>query len=240
MKLYFDLHTHTLASGHAYSTLAENIAQAKAKGLAAYGFSEHAPEMPGSTHEIYFWNFKVVPKEVEGMKIFGGVEANIMDFDGTIDCTPNMYKGTAYVIASLHPPCIRPGTLEENTRALVGAMENPHVKIIGHPDDARYPVDYDVIAQAALRTGTILELNNSSIHPQSMRINGLENVKKLIAKCVEYGVPMIVGSDAHYCTEVGDFALMEALIAEMGVPEALIVNSSVEGLNRVLGEKIPG
>ena len=45
-----DLHTHTIASGHAYNTLYEMAQSAAEKGLALYGCSEHAPAMPGSCH----------------------------------------------------------------------------------------------------------------------------------------------------------------------------------------------
>ena len=48
MKIYFDIHTHTTASGHAFSTFKENLEEAAAKGLTAYGMSDHAPAMPGS------------------------------------------------------------------------------------------------------------------------------------------------------------------------------------------------
>ena len=49
-----DLHTHTIASGHAYNTLYEMAQSAAEKGLALYGCSEHAPAMPGSCHKFYF------------------------------------------------------------------------------------------------------------------------------------------------------------------------------------------
>ena len=58
MKIYFDMHTHTTASGHAFSTFKENVEEAAAKGLFALGMSDHAPAMPGSAHPIYFTNFK--------------------------------------------------------------------------------------------------------------------------------------------------------------------------------------
>ena len=43
MKDILDLHTHTIASGHAYNTLYEMAQAAADKGLAVYGCSEHAP-----------------------------------------------------------------------------------------------------------------------------------------------------------------------------------------------------
>jgi len=48
MKLLMDLHTHTIASGHAYSTLKENIDEAKNKGLKILGTSDHSYAMPGA------------------------------------------------------------------------------------------------------------------------------------------------------------------------------------------------
>ena len=70
--IYLDLHTHTIVSGHAYSTLNENIAAAKQHGLKIYGISDHAPKMPGSTHLFYFRNLHVVPgAERRGTQHYG-------------------------------------------------------------------------------------------------------------------------------------------------------------------------
>ena len=80
-----DLHTHTLASGHAYSTLKENLEEAKKMGLKVLGTSEHARMMPGTAPLIYFQNFKVIPKEVDGVRLVNGIEANIFDEHGSID-----------------------------------------------------------------------------------------------------------------------------------------------------------
>lgn len=55
-----DIHTHTIASMHAYSTIREMAAAAKEKGLALIGISDHAPGLPGTFPEMYFRNFKVI------------------------------------------------------------------------------------------------------------------------------------------------------------------------------------
>ena len=47
MKPLCDLHTHTVASGHAYSTLLENVHMAAMRGLKVYGHSDHARLMLG-------------------------------------------------------------------------------------------------------------------------------------------------------------------------------------------------
>ena len=55
-----DIHTHSIASMHAYSTIREIATMAKEKGLALVGISDHAPALPGTFHEMYFRNFKVI------------------------------------------------------------------------------------------------------------------------------------------------------------------------------------
>ncbi|MBO4780151.1 MAG: PHP domain-containing protein, partial [Selenomonadaceae bacterium] len=69
MKDILDVHIHTTASGHAYSTFGEVIAKAKAKGLKLVGIADHAPLMPGATHNFYYLNFKVIRREIDGIKI---------------------------------------------------------------------------------------------------------------------------------------------------------------------------
>ena len=79
MRLIADTHAHSLASGHAYSTIKEMAAAAKAKGLKALALTEHAPEMPGTCGLYYFQNLDVVPREAEGVRLLMGAEANIVD-----------------------------------------------------------------------------------------------------------------------------------------------------------------
>jgi len=85
----------------------------------------------------------IIPRMKNGVKIYMGCEVNIMDYEGKIDLSEYGLKGCDVVIASLHIPCIKPGSIEENTNALIKVMDNPYVNIIGHPDDSRYPVDYE-------------------------------------------------------------------------------------------------
>ncbi len=80
-----DLHTHTVASNHAYSTLIENIFAAKAKGLKYLGVSDHAPKMPDAPHIFYFSNLRVIPPIIEGIRILKGAELNILNYNGDID-----------------------------------------------------------------------------------------------------------------------------------------------------------
>ncbi|MCI1964924.1 MAG: phosphatase [Oscillospiraceae bacterium] len=236
MKALFDLHTHTLASGHAFSTLKENLEEAKQKGLWGIGTSDHAEKMPG-TNASLFINYKVVRNSCMGLRVFCGVETNICDFHGTIDMEEPLLQKMDYVIASLHSPCIQSGTAEQNTAALLGVMKNPYVKIIAHPDDSRYPLDYDVLVSAAKKHRVALELNNSSLVPGSTRVNGKENAKKLLQTCKKFQAPIILGSDAHIWYDVGRFDEAYDLIKEVSFPEELILNLHEDGIHAVLNHR---
>ena len=122
-----DIHTHTIASMHAYSTIREMAAAAKEKGLALLGISDHAPALPGTFHELYFHNFKVIRPAAYGIDLIMGAELNVLDHTGTVDLPEKALKKLHYAIASLHDLVIAPGSQEENTAALLGAMENPYV-----------------------------------------------------------------------------------------------------------------
>lgn len=235
MKPIIDLHTHTLASGHAFSTLMENITHAKQNGMQVMGTSDHATAMPGSPHEFYFHNYKVIHKEILGVRVLRGIEANILDDQGTIDVKPDLLAKLDYVIASLHPPCIKPGDREYNTRCLINAMNNPKIKIIGHPDDSRYPLDYDVVAAHSVKTNTALEINNSSLSPLSTRENGEKNVIDLLNACKQRGVKVIMGSDSHICYDVGVFDRALRVLEDVNYPQELIINYDLAMLGDLLG-----
>lgn len=225
-----DLHTHTIASGHAYSTIREMAQAAAEKGLQILGITEHAPNMPGSCARMYFQNLKVVPRQMYGIQLLLGCEANILDAEGHIDLEEKVLKNMDVVVASQHIPCMKPGTVRENTEALLNVMKNPYVNIIGHPDDGRYEVDYRELVEGAKKYGKILELNNHSLQPDCSRQNALENDTRMLMLCKEYQVPIIMDSDAHFDTLVGVFDEAVALLTKLDFPEELVVNRSAEAL----------
>lgn len=225
MKLRIDTHTHSVASGHAYSTVDENCRWAAEKGLELVALTDHAPAMKDTTGHAYFANLHVLPKELHGVRLLKGIELNILDFDGNVDMDESVLSRLDLGIASLHMPCIKPGSRKENTAALVKAMENPYVDIIGHPGDPRYDMDYKEVLRQAKETGTILEINNASLIPGGFRDGSQENVKKILCMCMEEGVPVVLGSDAHFYTAIGDFSYALALMQEVDFPAGLVLNT---------------
>ena len=226
MKDLLDVHMHTIASVHAYSTLREMITAGKEKGLALVGIADHAPSMPGAFHEFYFCNFKVIRPEAYGIDVVMGAELNILDYSGSTDLREDLLARLDYAIASLHDPCIQPGTSEQNTAALIGAMRNPHVKIIGHPDNPMYPVDFDALAKAAKEYHVLLECNNSSYTPNGSRAGSRELAGSLLKACKKHGTTIIMGSDAHIDLDVGNHTYAQEMLALYDFPEELVINSS--------------
>lgn len=235
MRVEIDTHTHTLASGHAYNTVREMAREAKEKGLKALAITEHAPEMPGSCHRFYFVNLRVLPRELEGIQVLFGAELNIMDADGNVDLSLNTIQGLDITIASMHPPCYKgEKTIEEVTKAYIHIMEREDIDIIGHPDDGRFPVDYEELVKAAKRTGTLLEVNNSSLKPDGYRANTKENALRMLEYCKKYEAMIVLGSDAHFDTGIADYPYAEMVLKEAEFPEELIANTSLEKLQSLL------
>ncbi len=240
MEYILDLHTHTIASGHAYSTIKEMAQAASEKGLKLLGITDHSMTMPGTCHFFHFQNLKVVPKKQYGVELMFGSELNIIDYNGKVDMEEYILRTLDYAVASFHIPCIRPGSVAENTRAARKVMENPHVLILGHPDDGRYPMDYEEVVRGAKETGTIIELNNSSLNPNGYRQNAYENDRIILRLCIKHEVPIVVDSDAHVDADVGSHNFAQKLLEELVFPEELVLNNRPEFIKKRILEKSAG
>lgn len=231
-----DLHTHTIASGHAYNSLREMAKAASDKGLELLGITDHAPNMPGTCHKFYFDNLRVIPRQMYGIELLLGSEVNILDSAGALDLDQKVLESLDIVIASLHVPCIKPASKQENTEAYLNVMKNPCVNIIGHPDDGRYEVDYEALVQGAKEYGKILELNNHSMDPECNRSNAVENDTIMLEYCRKYQVPIVMDSDAHFDLLIGEFDLARELLIKLDFPEELVLNRSAAELKKYLGK----
>ncbi len=238
MKYVLDVHMHSIASGHAYSTIKEYCDEARQKGLELIAITEHAPDMPGSTNSIYFSCFNTIKRlSDEKLTVMCGVELNISDRHGRVDLPERFLKRMDVAIASLHMTNYRPTSRISDTEAVINAIKNPYIKIIGHLGDKRYDVDYEAVVDAAVQYGVALEVNNSSFAPGSVRTGGEELVYNLICLCKQKNHPIILGSDSHLHIDVGNFDLVTPLIERAGMPDELILNTSKERFLNFLGRK---
>ena len=165
-----DIHTHSIASGHGTTCTISDMAKAASKkGLKLLGISDHGPGTLASGTSSYFRSLPFYPRKRFGIDILYGVELNILDSAGHTDLSDELLNNLDYAIISMHRQNYRSGSVSQNTEAYINAMKHPAVKILGHCDDTRYPVDYEELASAAAEYGVILEVNNSSLSPDGYR-----------------------------------------------------------------------
>lgn len=232
-----DMHIHSISSGHAYSTITENAAYAKSIGMELIGITDHAPKMSGSCGYLHFLNLKVLPEYIEGIRVLKGIELNILDTNGKIDMKPGILKRLDYAIASLHIPCIEPMDIDECTETLVNTIKNKYVNIIGHPGDPRYPIDVKTIVSCARDNNTLLEINNASFNPGGSREGGEAIVEDILLECKRQSMPVILGSDAHYHSYIGNFNQILPLLEKTEFPHELIINTDPKAFTNFISLK---
>lgn len=225
----FDPHTHSIASGHGSQTTITDLAKKASRiGLKAIGITDHGPATLCSSRASYFRSLAYAPKKRCGVDILYGVELNILDKDGAVDLSDEILANLDYAIISMHLPTYKSGSAEENTFAYVNAMKHPKVKIVGHPEDVKFPIDFEALIVAAKHFGVAIEINNSSLSPEGYRGDVRENMCTILGLCKKYNQPVVLSSDSHGMKHVGDFTYALEMVKEMDFPERLILNGSVE------------
>ena len=234
MYAVIDTHTHTYLSGHAYSTIFENVTVAAEKGLVGIVNTDHSPALSDCRWPAAVRFLKNVPREYRGVRIYRGVEADVIDFSGRLSVEEPYLSMVDFLIASMHDVVIKTGTVEENTAALCGALQNPHVDILGHPGNPAFPVDIDTVVQEAARQNKLIEINSHSFEAR----RGCESNCEVFARaCMKYGVRISLASDAHACFHVGEFTNAEALLRKVDFPQELVVTRSMESFEAYLAER---
>lgn len=235
MQIIADMHTHTIASGHAYSTLQENLQAAFDQGLQYLATTEHGPAMPGAPSAMYFGNFRALPDCINGVRLIKGVEANILNIAGELDLPERNLRRLEYVAIGLHVDCLPPGSVEENTQAVLAALQNPWVHTLVHPGNPRFPIAYRQVVQAAADRGVCIEINNSSL--MGSRRGSQPTCSEIAQLAAEIGCRVVLGSDAHWSGDVGRLDTALALALQAGVPETSIINLQPGALISLLQER---
>lgn len=226
MKIVADLHTHTIASGHAYSTLLENAKTASERGLAIIAMTDHGPSMPGGPHIYHFSNQRALPKELLGVRILRGIEANVIDRDGNLDLDDVRMSLLDIVLAGLHTRCSPNGSVQENTAMMINTMKNPWVDAIVHPGNPEYAIDEEAVVAAAAEYDVALEVNNSSLTVSRRgSVPHCDNIVRLMKK---YRAKIMLGTDSHFAYSVGDFSNAVELLRKYEIPPTQIINTSAD------------
>jgi len=209
-QLRGDLHTHSHWSADGKNTLAEMVDAARARGYAYYAITDHSHYLREGRMEQQAREIDRLAKRVAPLKLLKGVEVNIKA-DGTLDVPDEALAERDWVVASIHTAFDR-----SPTERILGAMENPHVDVIGHLTgrklNRREPMEIDIerVVEKALETGTFLEINS-----QPDRLD-LSDVNARLAG--EAGVKIVVSSDAHQIVALDyvEFGVAQARRAWLG------------------------
>ena len=201
-----DIHTHSLASGHAYGTIREMAQAASEKGLALLGITEHAPGTPGTCAPIYFLNLQAVPKTLYGVRVIHGSEINVLN-DGTLSLNQRYIDRLDYAIAGIHGDCYQDAGRERNTRNLISCMRNEKVHFVSHPDDDHTPLDYEMLVAAAKECQVALVdvktalSDENGILPADATVDGVHFTKAWYQKWLEYLMCHTVTPEAYQAAQ---------------------------------------
>ena len=190
-----DLHSHTTRSD-GRNTITEMAEAAKARGYkylaitdhsATHGFGDHVTPDDLRRHME-----KIRAIEIKGFDLLAGTETNILP-DGQVDYEDELLEQLDWVVGSVHTSFRMPE--KEMTARIVAAMEHPLVDAIGHPTGRLigrrepYAVDVDKLIEAAVRTGTFLEIN---ANPNRRDLNDI-----YVREAARAGAKILIDSDAH-------------------------------------------
>ncbi|KZX68627.1 phosphatase [Vibrio sp. HI00D65] len=225
MELKVDTHTHTYASGHAYSTLIENAKSAKQNGLSMFCTTDHSELMPGAPHYWFFSNQRVLPRFIEGVAIIRGVESNIMNTQGEIDIHPSVDKNLDWVIASFHEPVFRPSDSAAHTEALLNVIKGGRVDALGHLGNPNFDFDFEAVIQCAAEHNVAIEINNTTLKGNS-RVGSVDRCYEIARIAKAKGAFITSGSDAHFCNDVGGLDLVSSLLDKVGIDLNKVITHS--------------
>ena len=239
-KIRFDYHTHTIYSRvgpyfHGKGRIIDNARAAAKRGLAELAITDHGPSDfygldPGKIPEMRrrIEEAKLIfPK----LKIWLGVEADIVDTPNGLDVSPEEFADYDFVNAGYHyvPNChmihnwlsfklpwperLKEKLRKQNTERIIRALKSNDIKILTHPGDKAY-IDEHAVAKAGEETGTLVEINARHKHPDADDL-------KIYS---QYDVSFVISSDAHRPKHVGRYAESLALAIFAGIDPARIVN----------------
>ena len=235
MKQTGDFHTHSKFSrfGHGKDSIQDMVKQAEELGLASLAITDHGPR------HIFFpiskKNLKKAREIVDQInktskvKVYLGVEANLVGFNGDIDLTDEQLKMLDILCVGYHMGSFADFVgfvfkknnsqkqIEKNTQAYINLLNRYNVNVITHIQE-HIRVNLKPIAELCAKKGTLIEINNKHLRLSS------EDAKILI----ESGCKMIVNSDAHSKDKVGKVDNALNFIKQNNIPLDRVVNIDKE------------
>ena len=197
-----DLHMHTTATD-GEDTLADMVRAAVARGLEYIAITDHGQRVTMARgldrdrllrqwDEIDRLNESLAAEGTPPIVVLKGIEVDMLERGG-LDLPDEILARADWVVASLHYGQNQPR--DRITARIVEAIENPFVRVIGHPTGRLinrrppYDVDIEAVIAAAARTGTFLEIN---ANPWRLDLDD-----RHAAAAKRAGVRLVISTDAH-------------------------------------------
>jgi putative hydrolase len=243
MRIFADYHTHTVHS-HGRGTVEENALAALECGLRELAITDHGPAHIGigipelGTLGLIRAETRQYTRQLPGLSVLAGVEANIVDVDGTLDVPAADLRKLDIVLAGLHWQ-VWPRSLAAagmflgnlvwrggggaagrrlrnlNTKAAVDAVRRHDIDIFTHPG-LRANLDTAELARACAARATAMEV--SAAHAFM--------TPEYVCTCLRAGADLVLSSDAHRPERVGDVAAAVRLVEAAGAPPERILNAA--------------
>lgn len=198
-----DLHMHTVETDGG-NTIREMAEAALDRGLKYIAITDHSKNlamtngMDDRRALAHIKRIREIDAEMKGrIRVLAGIEVDILA-EGELDLSDDTLAQMDIVVASVHSRFDQPA--EEITNRILRAMENPYVRILGHPTGRKvlkrdpYAVNVETIVKRAAELGVAVEHNAS---PARADLNDLH-----LRLAKQHGCKIVVNTDAHSTTEL--------------------------------------
>lgn len=224
-----DLHMHTDATD-GRNTIREMAEAALEKGYAYIAITDHSKNlaMTNGLDEVraieHRERIRAVDREMEGrIRVFSGVEVDIL-MDGELDLPDAILAQLEVVIASVHSYFNQ--TSEQMTARMLRAIENPYVRVLGHPTGRLllrrepYALDIDALLRRCAQLGVAVEHN---AYPDRLDLNDRN------LRCArELGCKIVVNTDSHHVSHLDkmQYGVRQLRRAWLGADDVLNTQSA--------------
>ena len=243
-----DMHTHTIVSKHAYSTIKENMDMARERGMKYIGITEHyfndGTDIEKKNEVVRTVYANRINRLSEDVQIISSFEFNINQswYD------EERMSSLKWRPIGLHSWFVdfETLTLDRLYNLFVYSHQRYGTNVFVHIEREIHKLNHGVhqgltdevksfynnlVAYAAAHN-IVLEVNESSIVVNEG--NSVERMRYWLSQAKTLGVTISLGSDAHYCNEVADFRYSLAMLNECGYPKELVFNCNEELIRQYL------
>jgi DNA polymerase (family 10) len=226
-----DVHMHTTATdGH--NTIREMAEAALALGYGYIAITDHSQAL-GMANGLdekraleHIRRIREVESQMEGrIRVFTGIEVDILA-DGSLDLDDEVLAQMEVVIASVHSHFAQPR--EEMTARVIRGIENPNVRILGHPTGRLllrrepFALDMGLVLRRAAELGVAMEHNAA---PERLDLNDRD-----LRLAKELGCKIVISTDSHDIRHLAkmDYGVRQLRRAWLG-PEDVLNTREAEG-----------